>query len=265
MRSAQDNGLLKNDNGLLIGINLGADFCSEHEWGIKELRKAFGMNDKGYGLDKRIARDIPMVNNWRTGKKETAVHLIEQKDQTILLVGIPMPEKLELRHYYLERAEYQSDKLITAWDEKSFGLNAKSKEDQLAVKAIYNAIQSGDLAIWVGGGGVFQNGGLVLTIASRIPADKVQLLKDADIDRESLEKAAEKTGIAKKLEKSGKRWFALSPRWSKGFDVKTKHSVVFWLNPCEQQIHNFGWFTVEDLELWADSKGPCMTKNSDRR
>jgi len=30
----------------------------------------------------------------------------------------------------------------------------------------------------------------------------------------------------------------------------------YWLNPMEQKIHNYGWFTVEDLLLWAENKGP---------
>lgn len=273
MRRARDNGILRDDNGNLVGINLGADYCSEHEWGIKELRAAFGMKDTGYGLAKRIAHKVPTIENWRTGQKEVSVHLFEKKDQVILLVGVTKPEKLskdELRNYYLDRSDYDGDKLLTAWDSKSFGINAKSESDQLAVKAVYNAIQTGDLAMWIGGGGVFQNGGLVLTVASRLPEDKVKAIKEADLDYERLQKAADKTGIAKRLEKAGKRYFALSPKWAREIhstrngEVKTKYDVIFWLNPYEQRIHDCGWFTVENLEQWITNEGPCMKKDEGR-
>lgn len=41
-------------------------------------------------------------------------------------------------------------------------------------------------------------------------------------------------------------------------DFETKYAIVFWLNPWEQRIHHSGWFTVEELELWAENKGPVM-------
>ena len=38
-----DGGLM---GGQVIGINLGWDFCAEHEFGIKGLNRAFGLPDK---------------------------------------------------------------------------------------------------------------------------------------------------------------------------------------------------------------------------
>lgn len=270
MRRGSDNGLLKNENGHVIGINLGADFCAEHEWGIKGLRQMFGMKDTGHGIDKRTAHEIPSRRNWNTGQTETAVHLIETKKETILLVGVDKPEKTDAKNmcrFELSRGDYNKDNLLTAWDERSFGVSGTTIEQRAAIKAIYEAMQGGDFAMWVGGGGVFQNGGLVLAIVSRLPADKLKVMRDADLDREALQKAADATGIAAKLKAAGKNWFALSPKWAKEFkDCKSKHDVIFWLNPMQQDIHNFGWFTVEDLELWADNKGPCMGgRNAEKR
>lgn len=37
-KASQDNGLIVED-GKLIGIALGYDYCAEHEWGIEELRR----------------------------------------------------------------------------------------------------------------------------------------------------------------------------------------------------------------------------------
>lgn len=261
MRRARDNGLLKDENGQLIGINLGADFCSEHEWGIKGLREMFGMKDTGYGIDKRIMRKVPEGSEWNSIAARPWVKLIEKRNKLTLLVGqYCTQDSQDLKH--LELSDYKKESLSTSWDEKSFGIEAYSKEDILAVKEIWNAISNNDLAIWLGGGGVFQNAGLVLAIASRLPADKVELMRDADLDKEKLEKASNKTGIAKKLEKAGKKWFALSPGWAnaikstKDGEIRTKHSVIYFLNPHEQRENNHGWYTVEDLELWIEGKGP---------
>ena len=86
-------------------------------------------------------------------------------------------------------------------------------------------------------------------------------MKDADKDAKRLQKADLKTGVKKKLEKAGKRYFACSPKWANEIKstadgkIETKHDVIYWLNPMEQNIHNFGWYTVEDLEEWIEDKG----------
>lgn len=264
MRRARDNGLLLTDAGVLIGINLGADYCSEHEWGIKGLREMFGMKDEGYGLDKRTVTKMPEGTEWNNDVARPWVKLIKKRNKTTLLVGrYCTQEGYDLKH--LELGDYNKEKLSTAWDEKSFGIEAYSKGDQLAVNEIYKAMESGDLAIWLSGGGVFQNAGLVLAIVSRIPTDKAEQLREADLDRERLEKAALKTGIAKKLEHAGKRYFALSPKWKKDIhNADSKYDVVFWLNPYDQENNNFGYFVVEDLEEWAEGRG-CIPKTEEQR
>lgn len=260
MRRARDNGLLKDDNGQLIGINLGADFTSEHEWGIEELRQMFGMRNGGYGIERRIMTKVPSGAEWG-GPERSWVKLIEKRNKTTLLVGQYCTEdSKDLKH--LELGDYSKEKLSTSWDAKSFGIEAYSKEDRLAVKEIYKAIENNDLAMWLGGGGVFQNAGLVLAIVSRLPIDKVKTLRDADLDREKLEKASNKTGIAEKLKKAELKHYALAPAWADTIkstfrgEIKTKHAVIYFLNPYEQHKNNHGWYTVEDLEQWIDGKGP---------
>jgi len=37
-----------------------------------------------------------------------------------------------------------------------------------------------------------------------------------------------------------------------------------WLNPADNGLHgahNFGSFTIDELRLWADDKGPVMREN----
>lgn len=68
--------------------------------------------------------------------------------------------------------------------------------------------------------------------------------------------SAKKTKIKKILDRAGKKYFALSPRWKD----ENKKEVIFWLNPYYQDIDNFGWFTVDDLKDWAKGKGKIPMK-----
>ena len=278
MRRGNDSGLLF-DGSTFVGVNLGADFTSEHECGIKDIRQAFGMPDPDdssiVGLPRRTVTRSP-----------DSVFFDERGDEAWLVAGVTVwgktdEEKLaRAREFYMQdRGELMlhggyrgrdKDTLATAWDEKSFGIHVRGKENIAHLKTLRDALAKNDAAIWRGGGHVFQNAGLVVAIASRVPAEGAKKMKDADEDYIKLKKAAAKTGIADRLKKAGKRYYALSPRWAdlistRDGDVKTAHKVMFWLNPMEQEIHNAGWFTVEQLDEWAQNKGPVMGGRRARR
>jgi hypothetical protein len=113
-----------------------------------------------------------------------------------------------------------------------------------------------------------------LAITSRIPESADADIIKTDLDHIRLTKAASKTKIKIKLDKaraarvnkSGRStfgYYALSPSWLKS-DRESKHPVMFWLNPMDQQDNNYGWFTVEELEQWIQGKGP-IPKTQERK
>lgn len=270
MRRGRDNGLLLSDDKTLVGINLGADFTAEHEWGIDDLKRLFGVPNEGLGIVKCTMTKMPTHRSWSLKKEVPCVKLIETDLATVLIVSQYLENYSKELPRDLMRYGHHDQELISAWDDKSLGINAAKPEDREAVREIYSAMQKNDIALWIGGGGVFQNGGLVLAIVSRIPKESLQTMHDADADREKLAKAAEATGIAKKLEKAGKRYYELSPKWIEGFNPqnknpKSKHPVIFWLNPMDQQDNNYGWFTVEELELWSKDQGPIPMTEKQRK
>ena len=103
----------------------------------------------------------------------------------------------------------------------------------------------------------------MLAVVSRLPKEIVDSMEAQSRDAEALKKAADKTGIVKRLEKAKESrprasgwtrpfsYYALSPRWTDD----TKKSVVFWLNPMDQENNSSGWFTVQDLDDWIAGKG----------
>ncbi|MBP9819936.1 hypothetical protein KBC79_04325 [Candidatus Woesebacteria bacterium] len=64
------------------------------------------------------------------------------------------------------------------------------------------------------------------------------------------------TEVIPLLKESGKSWFSLQP--SKfTYDPQTMR-VTFLLNPFNQRAYNFGWYTLDELRLWAVNQGPVM-------
>jgi hypothetical protein len=55
------------DGEILTGVYLPADYCAEHEWGIKGLHESFGiLNDVNViGVDRYKANAVPISNERR--------------------------------------------------------------------------------------------------------------------------------------------------------------------------------------------------------
>ena len=62
MRNARNAKVMKID-GHFVGVDLGADYCAEHEWGIKGIRREFKLNDDLVGIDKRITEAISRLTS----------------------------------------------------------------------------------------------------------------------------------------------------------------------------------------------------------
>jgi len=265
--------------GTFLGVNLGADFCSKHEWGIQEI-DTFFKRDK---ITHKIGNSCGEAKIGRYGCVEGVIFAVSKDEEVAVLLyddycskkffeklKEPMTAKQlkdhvknRFRELYLSKNwddQASSETLATAWDSKSFGIMVERQDKnglQIEwLRQIYEAFKTGDIAIWLGGGGVFQNAGPCIAIYSHLPQEVIKKWKDHYEDMQKLKEEAEATGIEKKLREAGKKWFALSPKWAKDFkDVKSVYSVIFWLNPMEQDRNDYGWMTVEDLEDWIQNKG----------
>lgn len=254
MREGRENGLLEID-GKFVGVNFGADYCAEHEWGIAKTRDAFGMNDAADGLVRRIIRTVPTAKVYGRAFAEIKASGGEFR-------GFEFSYEPPSSRVPAERKSVKSKRLIsyreepiklwTAWSDGDFAVVSDDPETRKKLRVVYDAILRCDAAIWLGGGGVFQNAGFVIAIASELPKRITDAWLAADIDRKKLVADAEATGIEEELRSAGKDWYALSPRREKD------GSIVFWLNPTAQRTYNCGWFTVAQLREWAQDKGPVM-------
>lgn len=246
MRQGRDNEILLID-GKLIGINLGADYCAEHEWGIAGIQSDFGMDKSKLGLEGRKVSSCSPELIWLDK------HKLSTRDKTHW-AGLYFGYVHSNGEMGSIGSAYVDTNLVTAWSEKDFAAISNDATKVSNLKEVFEAFQALDIAIWRGGGGVFQNAGLCFGIASRLPKTVTDNWYTVDDDNRKLKAEVVTMGIEPLLKKAGKSYFALSPSRQKDGSIK------FWLNPMEQRQNNSGWYSLQDLKDWAENKGPIPNR-----
>lgn len=279
MRRSQDrnNIILEDAEGQPYGVFLAADYTSAHEQGIEYLQLMFGIDRTIPGIPGRtIQRSHPaiaeLVAKLRIETPESQKGRRRYQDLAIpmLVVGRDtFNEKMLLLQGYNRGLDDSDLEMIGAFSNNSFAIAAYTDRAKIAISEIKKGLETNDLIIMMGGGNSnpFARGGLVIARASKIPAEQANITLEADLEANRLDAAAVATGIKEKLDGQPhnhgriaiKRYFALSPAWANDKNLKgrtTNHLVIFFLNPSNQSENNYGWFTVEELELWLEGKGP---------
>lgn len=261
-------------NGDLAGIAMGSDFCSEHEWGVDQLRRYFGCDASKDGVERRKATLIPKDLYRFSGVATNPADKRKKGSEYDALFLSPRdygrtPEEW-VNHYELSRRNDAAG-LACAWDEKSFGIVAYGEKDKKNLALLWDAFQKKDIAFYPQVGVFHLGGGLIFCVLSKVPENEVKEMLRADLDHKELLRQATATGIEEELKVAGKGWFALSPKWAKEIrktedgELKTTFPVIYWLNPRDQDRNNAGWYTVEQLKLWAQNKGPIPMTEKQRR
>lgn len=243
MRRGNNNGFVRDQTGVLVAINLGADFTAEHEWGIGGIGRAFGIDSEKMGIDRYLVTRVPdLIDVFDRGKVRGFV----------FGVGA-VREKLPTKMVVQMAEEYREDfELSTAWDGSSFAALTTNVDVAKNLTAILEALRAKNAVIMLGGGGVFQNAGLVIGIADRIPQDIRNNWLQVHREQKQLADDFAATGIEERLRAAGLRWFSLRPRRLENGEIRV------WLNPMEQHAFNSNWFTIADLDEWAKGRGPVV-------
>ena len=271
------------ENGAIIGLILGANYAAEHESGVKSLLRSLNINPNGRFLEGRTM-SVPMIKAYgsieytktNTYFKDGKSSKASESAYALLKINGQNDPK-EKAKMFGTRYKQDTD-VVGAWDDRQFCITGWTHEGKEAVKLIQEGMGQGDLAVWVGGGGPFGGGGLILIRASMVSNEQKEIIRKSDQDIIDLIAAAETTGIEERLKASVKArsnglcngmfspggYFALTPKMLSPESKKernTAHPVEFFLNPIEQSKYNFGWFTVEELDAWLEEKGPIIKKN----
>lgn len=140
----------------------------------------------------------------------------------------------------------------SAWDSSEFmavGVN-KAAHD---LEALYRKLLEGKAYLGLTAPqNPFDRQGLTLMTEDAItPEMREESVEKWKESRQLLARVRE-TGIFERLQQANKRFFALLP------SVDEQNQLKFWLNPASQDKYNHGYFTVEELDLWAQDKGPIL-------
>lgn len=271
-RGNEPSFIFHNDN--LIGVNLSADYCAEHEWGIKRLREMLRTDPNARGLDKGIIRDSKaffqksytmMVHGRKKSKKETFSGFLvmpEYQREQMKEEGTKIPSELQ---------PFGDVDLCSAWSESDLGVLAKKgSSGEKHLQTIYEACKSGDGMICFSSsmkGNPFERSGLCIMIRSRIPEEWQQAAIEEEEEKARLKQGWEYAGgpeVMEKLKKAGKNWFALGTRIAELDRGDGTKALCSWLNPMEQQMYNSCWVTVDDLKDWLDNKGRIVKNRKEK-
>ena len=253
MRRGNDGELVYDDSGELVGVNLGADFVSEHEWGIEDIKNAFGI-----GLDKKaIGGDRYLVTCLPTKPKTTySPSFREFKADGAKGFCFCVDKPREVTFY----PHNDDNGIVGAWSDRTFAVCAKHEKAIDALREIYTALLKKDAFFMLPGtNNPFGNSGLHILIASKISTDIKANWRDVHLaDIAIREEWAKEAGdLEQELKNAGCSWFSLFSRI-----IRTKEGQLkTWLNPMDQQNNDFGWFTVADLKQWAKGEGPIPKKD----
>jgi hypothetical protein len=241
-----------------LAVNLGADYCAEHEWGIKKLYEAFGVKyETGtYGLKKRKISKVPKSLVWVKMPEKDGRQGFAYRDFWFRSVEDYFIDDSDLKSYEIYDREKRKMKanpvqLCCAWSDDDFACLSKDPTDIKYLREIFDQFQKKNIIFTFSNAlPAFENPGLIIAIANRMPKEAVEMLTKADKENHEIEKFVVKSKVRELLKEKGKGYYALSPkRWEDG-------SIKFWLNPYDQHKVNYGWFTLEQVRQWADDKGP---------
>lgn len=273
--ATQDTQWLKNDADEIIGIALGFDFCAEHEFGLNDLSAALALPEgEMRGLESRKIHALPKNFKFKKFKRSLKDKSKPKEDCAVLVcfatesymglsIDRQITQTIKAVSFWTDPGDKWYDEkkhnIIAAWDEKSFAIVVRGAANIETLKRVYEAFKRYDIVVAPGKNvGFLRSFGLTFVIDSMIDEKTRAQVLENDLEHIRLLQAAKDTGVEALLKEAGLSWYALSPAWTDS----DKTQVKFFLNPCEQKRHDFGWFSVEELRAWARGEGPVMLGNS---
>ena len=247
MRKAYHGEIVVEKDNSFKGIFMGSDATAEHEMGIQKILNLLGVG---------VGSSTGIEHRTNTKSPEDAVRFGEVVRKGIkynYLICSPgfnnhVSKVTKDVLSYLELEPNDKKDLFTSWDDMSFGIVVHEKYST-ELSSIYKAIKQKELVITFASFGLSM--GLCLYLLSNITEEEKQNCLESDSSYKELMRAFKKTKIEKNLEKVGKRYYALMPKWVD----KEKKEIKYWLNPYDQHKYNSGWFTLNDLKEWVKEEG----------
>lgn len=216
MKHAQKTTLIKGDDGLIWGIDLGYGWRQEHNNGLAGLLRHLNVDSSGQpGLPRQTMKfGFPL--------DRASSHLVFAEGITVN-EKLPDPSRpgettkiksvVDIlychRRLAYSRVSSKSLKVFvperrvvssaeSQWDSDGFAIVAYSDETKGFLRELHASLFHGDVAVWLSNlcsATYSSDGGLLIAIASRVPESVKQALLKADINGGGLQSVPEVTVI----------------------------------------------------------------------
>ncbi len=232
MRKASSGYSIIINEDEFVGISLGSDATSEHEWGIKELKATFGIPEsskKTMGIKSRTVKKCP-ENLLFKRNGDSALLWVAYEDwypkkgirQEVPSEIANFEEDIAWRQKYYEKRKKvverrkeknpyipeEMDPIVTAWDGKTFGVGVVGKKEADWLEFLYEQFKKKNIAIAminIHPNNPFSNASLSLAILDRLPQETLDQMYAVDKKHYDLEDYEKKIGMTKLKEKVKKQ------------------------------------------------------------
>ena len=287
MRKAYNDYALLENEDQFIGVSLGYDFTSEHEWGIKKIKELFGIPEsskKNMGIKSRTITKCPKNLIFKRDGEYALLWVAHVNWNGILVEKLPndisnYKSDIKYEEKWLSKHSDEKksrDPIVTAWDEGSFGVVVKGEKESNWIEYLYEQFQHKNVAIAsmnLHPNNPFSNSSLTLAILDRLPEEITKMMYIADKKYYDLQDYEKKIGMVKLKERVIKErrkkgsdmykdlhyYIACSPRWidyedeenreKRKKEKSTKYNISYWINYSDDD-NNSGWYTVEEIMKW---------------
>ncbi len=280
-RAFADMGWLTSpESSAVYGFSLGYDFCGEHEYGARFIKQALGIaeSEAPQGVPDRTMTQVPQALRFFAFEHRSRDKRFKRTMPAALLVcadrHLPetvdnenMPELLRRldvsfdADFAADKTWYDSKKhdVVCAWSAYGgFAILVRGQENVQHLTDLHEAFQA--CAVSVADPSImgFKRKALALVMNDRLDPKVAQDVLEKDQAYLRLLTAAKDTGIEAVLAAAGLKWYALTPAW----EYEEGSDLLFFLNPAEQGRFSHGWFKLEQLQEWAQGKGPVVDSNA---
>lgn len=263
-RANLDTGWIEDEeNGRVTGFNCGYDFCAEHEWGVKGIVEAFELNGLARGMEKGLITIIPDNFFFRV-EEPSKRSVVETEPYAFLMFRNFYRDAEEMFETQCKnvrkefKSQYTKKDFIVEWGERDFFVAVRGEENVKRLSQLHTSFNDKNIVIGMTPAS-FKGTGLTFLHFDRVRQEDLDACIERENSEDRLEARVTATGIREKLKAADCRYYALSPRFT-----DEEKDIEYWLNPMEQDIHNYGWMKLSDLEDWINGIGRVPMKEAKR-
>jgi len=158
--------------GELVGINLGSNFCAEHEYGIQPIQETLGIPT----ITRKAGVKARQITKF---KAENFIYKINGYYSYLIFQIWPFGGD---KMVHFTELMPNPNEISTAWSSTDFGLVAPKPYKDF-VKELWCAFQEKDIALGLGKSSAnpFINPGLVILIISKAPLEMIAAIEHEDM------------------------------------------------------------------------------------